>query len=119
MAKTRITKWTRLIAASLCGLALLLSATVAQTGHVPKVLQVLEDHAEMIADHGHSHGLEEDLAWAIHGHSHDKTDHDHSQAVLIQNRALPTPTAVGVTWHAAAVSEWSPPVFRMERPPRA
>lgn len=119
MTKQWIKGWTGRITATLCVLALLLSAAFTQTNHAPKVLQVLQDHAQMVADHGHSHGLEEDLAWAMHGHSHDKHDHDHSQAVLTQSRPVAAPTAVAVTWHAPAVSEWSVPVFRLERPPRA
>ncbi len=48
-------------AALLCVLALV-AASVLPTPHVPRVLQVLSDHAAMIAEHGHSHGLEEDIA---------------------------------------------------------
>ncbi|WP_375691742.1 hypothetical protein [Pseudooceanicola sp. LIPI14-2-Ac024] len=54
------------------------------TSHVPAVLDVLSPHAQMIRDHGHSHGLEEDPAWAMHGHTGDEGeivasyDDDHS-----------------------------------------
>jgi len=39
----------------------------------------------MIEDHGHSHGLEIDLLWAMHGHQHDLADHDHNTAVLAKS----------------------------------
>src|SRR6056297_3991919 len=68
--------------ATLLCLAVLLWSVVPATSHAPSVFGVLQEHAEMVAEHGHSHGLEEDLAWAMHGHSHDSVDHDHSQAVV-------------------------------------
>lgn len=93
--------------------------TVApNTSHVPKLLNVLQDHAEMVAEHGHSHGLEEDLIWAMHGHNHDVADHDHSHAVLLQPRSAALPLVTASTWHGRALAHWSPPVFRLERPPR-
>lgn len=119
MARRWITDWTVRMTALLCILALLVSSAVTLYGHAPKVMQVLQEHTQMIEEHGHSHGLEDDLAWAMHGHSHEKLDHDHSQAVLVQHRALAGPSSVSTTWHAPAVSEWSVPVFRLERPPRA
>jgi hypothetical protein len=51
--------------------------------HVPRIAETLQDHAQMTADHGHSHGLQEDLLWAMHGHSHDVVDHDHSLALVV------------------------------------
>jgi len=67
--------------ATLLCLAVLLWSVVPATSHAPSVIGVLQEHAEMVAEHGHSHGLEEDLAWAMHGHSHDSIDHDHSQVL--------------------------------------
>ena len=72
----------------------------------------------MIAEHGHSHGLEEDLIWAMHGHSHDVADHDHSHAVLLQPRSDGVAVEMTATWQGRALAHWSPPVFRLERPPR-
>lgn len=99
--------------------ALSVWTVVPSAAHVPKLLLVPGDHAEMIASHGHSHGLEEDIAWAMHGHSHDKGDHDHSQAVLPVHRAASHPAYTSTTWHAPVLAQWSPPLFRLERPPRA
>ena len=94
--------------------------SVSPTGaHVPDILQTLQDHAEMIETHGHSHGLEEDLAWAVHGHSHDKADHDHAQAVLLTARTDFSVSETDTIWRGLTQSHWSPPVFRLERPPRA
>lgn len=107
------------ILAMLGALALFVAA-IAPAPHVPRLLTVLSDHAAMIADHGHSHGLEEDIAWALHGHSHDQSDHDHIQAVLIPApRGTPAPMEVSALWHAPFLAHWTPPVFRLERPPRA
>ncbi len=106
------------LVAAACALALLV-AQLAPAPHVPKLLRVLSDHAAMIADHGHSHGLEEDIAWALHGHSHDQADHDHIQAVLPQHRGTAAPVEVSILWHAPSLAHWTPPVFRLERPPRA
>ncbi|WP_108259900.1 hypothetical protein [Mangrovicoccus ximenensis] len=106
------------ILAAACALALL-AAQVFPPPHVPKLLHVLSDHAAMIADHGHSHGLEEDIAWALHDHSHDQADHDHIQAVLPSRRGGTAPLEFSALWHAPALAHWTPPVFRLERPPRA
>jgi hypothetical protein len=88
------------------------------SSHVPKVIETLQQHAEVIQSHGHSHGLQEDLIWAMHGHSHDAVDHDHSQAVLLPGRAAQPATETFASWRSAALSDWTPPHFRLERPPR-
>lgn len=87
--------------------------------HTPQVIETLQAHAEMIAEHGHSHGLEEDLAWALHGHSHDVADHDHRQAVRLATGASDDSIETSARWRGFATAHWSPPVFRLERPPRA
>jgi hypothetical protein len=90
-----------------------------KTSHAPKIIETLQVHAEMVADHGHSHGLEEDLIWAMHGHSHDVADHDHTQAVFAQARGVPVPVAGRGAWRGFASAHRSPPRYRLERPPRA
>lgn len=86
--------------------------------HVPEIIETLQEHAEMINSHGHSHGLEEDLLWALHGHSHDVVDHDHSQAVLVPGRSVQVASTVSTIWRSSAVADWTPPHFRLDRPPR-
>jgi len=108
----------RLFAVLICA-AVTLWTVSPNTSHVPKVIETLQDHAEMIAEHGHSHGLEEDLIWAMHGHSHEVADHDHSHAVLMLARRSTVPVETSALWHGYALSHWAPPVFRLERPPRA
>lgn len=108
----------RLFAVLLCA-ALTLWTVSPHASHVPKIIETLQDHAEMIAEHGHSHGLEEDLIWAMHGHSHEVADHDHSHAVLILARRNTVPVETSALWHGYASAHWAPPVFRLERPPRA
>ncbi|MGI3185687.1 hypothetical protein [Nioella aestuarii] len=88
------------------------------SSHAPTVIQTLQEHAEMVATHGHSHGLEEDLMWALHGHSHDTADHDHSQAVLMPSRVNQSHTEAGSVWRILASLDWQSPHFRLERPPR-
>ncbi|BBU53867.1 hypothetical protein KU6B_01320 [Mameliella alba] len=98
--------------------ALLFWTVSPNASHVPKLIETLQVQAEMIAEHGHSHGLEEDLIWAMHGHSHDKADHDHAQAMLITARSETVPLHTWAAWHTPGPQDWSPPVFRLERPPR-
>jgi len=99
-------------------LGLIVWTVAPSSSHVPTVLQTLQEHAEMVATHGHSHGLEEDLIWAMHGHSHDVADHDHSQAVLTPARFAHTYGETSAEWRSAARTDWSAPHFRLERPPR-
>lgn len=99
-------------------LALVLWTLAPSNSHVPTVIQTLQEHAEMIQTHGHSHGLEEDLIWALHGHSHDVVDHDHTQVVHLPNRSGDALSETGVDWRREALSDWAPPHFRLERPPR-
>lgn len=85
--------------------------------HTPKVIQTIQDHLEVIADHGHSHGFEEDLAWALHGHSHDVGDHDHSQALLITANSAGERLSYRDRWRTRLSSPKSTRIFRIERPP--
>ncbi|MGY3670963.1 hypothetical protein ACW9UM_19200 (plasmid) [Marinovum sp. KMM 9989] len=99
--------------------AVLVWSVVPTSSHAPAVLDVLQDHSEMIAEHGHSHGLEEDLLWAMHGHSHDTMDHDHSQAVVLGPNMAAKPVEVYRTaWRLRAATENPLRVYLIERPPR-
>ncbi|MDU8928852.1 hypothetical protein RXV86_15780 [Alisedimentitalea sp. MJ-SS2] len=104
---------------SLACVALVVWTVAPSSSHVPSVIETLQEHAEMIASHGHSHGLEEDLIWAIHGHSHDVADHDHTQAIFIQTRTAQMFVARRAAWRGLSHAHWSPPLYRLERPPRA
>lgn len=88
------------------------------TSHTPAVIETLQDQAQMVANHGHSHGPEEDLIWAMHGHGHDVTDHDHGSAVL-SRAAMPSRgfgyTTLGNITSARLVDT---PVAPPKRPPR-
>ena len=104
--------------------ALLMLAFVAWTitplpSHVPIVVETLQEHADMIKDHGHSHGFEDDILWAMHGHSHDVADHDHSQVLIIPVRFAQAFDDSAPVWRRAVTMDWSSPNFRFERPPRA
>lgn len=104
--------------AALLGFAVLVWTVMPATSHAPTILETLHEHAEMIAEQGHSHGLEEDLAWAMHGHGHDSADHDHSQAVLTPG-LFPQPFEVYTTaWRLDAAPPGLSMAFLIERPPR-
>ncbi|WFE77295.1 hypothetical protein [Roseinatronobacter sp. S2] len=107
----------RAVTALLC-VALAVWLVIPTANHVPTIIETLQDHAEMVATHGHSHGLEEDIYWAMHGHSHEAADHDHSQAFLM----LPVASAPAVgdegMWRLKPVPWGSSRNFGIERPPR-
>lgn len=73
----------------------------------------------MVEEHGHSHGFEEDLYWALHGHSHDVVDHDHSQVLLLTGTGSVLKVDFREDWQGL-ISTLSPSrQFLIERPPRA
>lgn len=107
----------RALVALLC-LSLVVWFVTPTTSHIPTVFETIQAHQEMIADHGHSHGFGEDLYWAMHGHSHDAADHDHSQAFLALGDKLAPTFDVRDTWRLNSSGTTSR-IFRIERPPRA
>lgn len=107
----------RALAAVVC-LSLVVWSLAPSAGHVPSVFQVVAEHTDMIADHGHSHGLAEDLFWALHGHSHDVADHDHSQAMLVSGSGSPPPMAFRDTFRLRASLDGPQRVYLIERPPQ-
>jgi hypothetical protein len=105
--------------ATLLCAAVLVWSVMPTTSHAPAILDVLQEHAEMIAEHGHSHGLEEDLAWAMHGHSHDSVDHDHSQAVVPRPDLSSQPLDIYRTsWRLGSATASTLRTEQIERPPR-
>ena len=105
--------------ATLLCAAILVWSVMPTTSHAPAIFDVLQEHAEMIAEHGHSHGLEEDLAWAMHGHSHDSVDHDHSQAVVPGPDLSPQPLDIYRTaWRLSSATSNTLRIYQIERPPR-
>lgn len=86
--------------------------------HQPVTTESLLQQADMIADHGHTHGPEENLYHVLHGHSHDVAEHDHSSAImpsLDMARLTINPIAL-VRREFPSENPWH--VFRIERPPR-
>lgn len=106
------------LAALLC-LSLAVWSVAPSASHIPSVFEVVADHAEMIAEHGHSHGLEEDLYWAIHGHSHEVADHDHSQALLAFAAGSHPSLGYRDDFRLRPSTGGPHRVYLMERPPRA
>ncbi len=110
----------KVVLATLLCAAVIVWSVIPTTSHAPAILDVFQDHAEMIAEHGHSHGLEEDLAWAMHGHSHDSVDHDHSQAVVPRPDLSPQLLDIYKTaWRLGSDTSDPLQVYLIERPPRA
>lgn len=105
-------------AAVLC-LSLVVWSVMPAATHAPAVFETIQDHLEMTADHGHSHGFEEDLYWAMHGHSHDAADHDHSQALISFGDRTHPVSAYRDAWRMRGSPDGSHRNFRIERPPRA
>ena len=105
-------------AALLC-LSLAVWSVMPAANHAPTVFETIQDHLEMIADHGHSHGFEEDLYWAMHGHSHETADHDHSQAFLSLGHGGQLVFAQRDAWRLRTSPDGPHRTFRIERPPRA
>ncbi|WP_054463519.1 hypothetical protein [Phaeobacter sp. 11ANDIMAR09] len=89
------------------------------TAHVPQLVEPLQEHVEMITSHGHSHGLEEEMMWAMHGHSHDAADHDHTQAALFPAQITQTSFDARAAWRGRLSGRWSSLLYRLDRPPRA
>ena len=86
---------------------------------LPKLTAVLEDQARMVAEHGHAHGVEEDIFWALHGHPHDAADHEHGTEILPSVAATPAAPGHGRAGGPRPARDGPMPVFRLERPPRA
>jgi hypothetical protein len=87
--------------------------------HAPSVFDVIADHRAMIAEHGHTHGFHQDLAWALHGHSHDVSDHDHSPAVLALAATTNDVWDSRDVWHLHASLAGPHRSYMIDRPPRA
>ena len=77
-----VQRYTQNAMAALLCLSLIFWSLQPNVGHAPTVIETVQEHLQIIAEHGHTHGFEEDLLWAMHGHSHDGADHDHSQMVI-------------------------------------
>lgn len=105
--------------ATLLCVAVIAWSVMPTTSHAPAILDVLQEHAEMIVEHGHSHGLDEDILWAAHGHSHDSVDHDHSQAVVPGPNRSPQPLDIYRTaWRLSSATSNTLRIYQIERPPR-
>lgn len=103
-----------LLCLSLFGWSLLPSLS-----HVPRIAETLDEHVQIIAEHGHSHGLHEDLLWALHGHNHDAVDHDHSPALTVMAAGDSIWPTAQDAWRLRDSQSGPHRIFRIERPPRA
>lgn len=109
--------WRRWCAVALC-LSIALWAVMPTPPHVPSIIEIIEQHAEMIAEHGHSHGLAENLFWALHGHGPDVAEHDHGVATLTAPQSAQVFPLPGDSARLLSAVEKPWIVFGIERPPR-
>ena len=109
---------TRRTIAVLTSLCLLYAILLPVPPHVKSVLTTIQEHAAFIESHGHSHGFEEDLAAALHGHSHDATDHDHSVATLVTPVTTHVPVSLRGDRRWVSEDRVATRHYRIERPPR-
>ena len=107
----------QMMGALLC-FSLIAWSVVPSYAHAPKIFETIQDHLAMIEDHGHSHGFEEDLYRAMHGHSHEVSDHDHNQAFLMTENAPGPAIDYEEPWLSMGSSYGPYMPFRIERPPR-
>lgn len=105
--------------ACLLCVSFLIWSIVPSINHTPTVLETIQDYLEMVEDHGHSHGFEEDLYWAMHGHSHDVVDHDHNQAFPTTGYKSVFAPASEESWRIILTAHRPFRQFRIDRPPRA
>lgn len=98
---------------------MLLSSNTRITSHdLPAQAQIVTDHQDDIAKHGHAHEDIVDMSLAYHGHGHDVADHDHNVAFL--------PTRIGSDMITSDRSAWvlvsnalpGRSAFDLHRPPR-
>lgn len=108
-----------MVFALVMGVSVSLWSVVPASSHAPVIAETIQDHVEMIETHGHAHGnLAEDIYWAMHGHSHDAADHDHSPAVLTLARRGSVIEPTRDLWRLRASPPGPSRSFRIERPPR-
>lgn len=116
--KHGLRKLRRIVLLCMCG-AFLLSAVRPDLGHLPNLLDVLSEHTETALDHGHSHGVEEDVFDALQGHAHGLGDHEQVPDLLAVATVGNT-SQVFVGYRSTRLPDASPaPIFLFERPPRS
>ncbi len=99
-------------------LALVVWSVTPSFSHAPAIIETIQDHVEMVEDHGHSHGFEKDLFWAMHGHSHDVADHDHKQPFLASVSGTAPEWHRDEAWRRLTSDRGPNRQFRIDRPPR-
>ncbi|SEB03601.1 hypothetical protein SAMN05444370_13424 [Rubrimonas cliftonensis] len=116
---TPLATFGRRASATLLCLSLVIWSVTPAMSHAPTSFETIEGHLELIAEHGHSHGFEEDLTWAMHGHGHDAADHDHGQALAVPGDRNHSASVYRDAWRLKASPGGAHWTFRIERPPRA
>lgn len=106
------------LAALLC-LSLLVWSIMPSIAHAQRIADTLQEHAQTIAEHGHSHAVDQDLLWALHGHSHDAVDHDHGHAMAALGDKSDLVPGKRDTWSLRPSRDGPYRLFLIERPPRA
>ncbi|WP_306142598.1 hypothetical protein [Roseibium sp. MMSF_3412] len=120
MVRLTVTKklvWRRFLTGVVC-MCLCVWTTVPSASHTPKILETVQEHLQLIEDHGHSHGFEIDLLWAMHGHQHDLADHDHNTAVLVKSGPKSPHVFDTSSWRLPVSDAKSALTSPPKRPPR-
>jgi hypothetical protein len=92
-------------------------SVIPSTPHVPTALETIQQHLEMVEEHGHSHGFEKDFWWAMHGHQHDTNDHDHSPLYIVFTKVSTRDVGID-SWGMFIPTTKVPPFYKIRRPPK-
>ncbi len=86
--------------------------------HSANYLLSVSERSQIMGDHGHSHGEALDNYWALHGHSHDAVDHDHSSAILFLVAEAESVVRFRLPDALEPFLDKPDPIYRLDRPPR-
>lgn len=106
----------RFIGAFLC-VCVIVWMVVPTASHIPKFLDAGQEQLQMFEEHGHLHGMDLDILWAMHGHQHDVADHDHNSAVLLKRGTGSEHGFQRATWRLTVADASSVAVNPPDRPP--
>ena len=116
----RFAGYSRLALVLLLSVAIVSWSVVSSVSHTTFVVSDLEHHHhdEDVSGHGHSNSEAEDLWWALHGHSDDKADHDHSTFYIHNAAKAEARDFRYAVWLLPTMRAVSGALKPPERPPR-
>jgi hypothetical protein len=109
----------RLMLTVALAVAMLLASNARIASHdLSGLAQIVTDHQNEIAEHGHAHDEVVNVVHAYHGHGHDVADHDHNVAFLPDRKASGTMMPTRSNWRIADSALPGRSIFDLDRPPR-